>query len=169
VRISSSNAGYTKFRGNVKITGYPLHSPVSPSLPLPASTCAITFQLQSTAHQEGIRKGRGIVPPIFSLTVVVVSFTSQLLFSPRCTLSRKLNDLQGRSRNFGERAIPCHFQDSNHDSPGTQPVVCTLPKSTLNPMKSRNYAVPHYAVPSPTTYYVLGPNLSRKPLLSTRT
>jgi len=35
VRISGSNAGYTMFRGSVKSTGYPLHSPVSPSLPLP--------------------------------------------------------------------------------------------------------------------------------------
>jgi hypothetical protein len=34
VRISGSNAGYTMFRGSVKGTGYPLHSPVSPSLPL---------------------------------------------------------------------------------------------------------------------------------------
>jgi len=34
VRISGSNAGYTMFRGSVKSTGYPLHSPVSPSLPL---------------------------------------------------------------------------------------------------------------------------------------
>ena len=34
VCISGSNAGYTVFRGNVKGTGYPLHSPVSPSLPL---------------------------------------------------------------------------------------------------------------------------------------
>ena len=31
-RISGSNAGYTMFRGSVKGTGYPLHSPVSPSL-----------------------------------------------------------------------------------------------------------------------------------------
>jgi hypothetical protein len=31
VRISGSNAGYTMFRGSVKSTGYPLHSPVSPS------------------------------------------------------------------------------------------------------------------------------------------
>ena len=30
VRISGSNAGYTIFRGSVKSTGYPLHSPVSP-------------------------------------------------------------------------------------------------------------------------------------------
>jgi len=33
--IGVSNAGYTMFRGSVKSTGYLLHSPVSPSLPLP--------------------------------------------------------------------------------------------------------------------------------------
>ena len=38
VCISGSNAGYTMFRGSVKSTGYPLHSPVSPSFPLPCVT-----------------------------------------------------------------------------------------------------------------------------------
>jgi hypothetical protein len=38
VRISGSNAEYTMFRGSVKSTGYPLHSPVSPSLPLQCVT-----------------------------------------------------------------------------------------------------------------------------------
>jgi hypothetical protein len=38
VRISGSNAGYTMFRGSVKSTGYPIHSPVSPLLPLPCVT-----------------------------------------------------------------------------------------------------------------------------------
>jgi len=38
VRISGSNAGYTMFRGSVKSTGYPLHSPVSPSLPVSCVT-----------------------------------------------------------------------------------------------------------------------------------
>jgi len=38
VRISGSNAGYAVFRGSVKDTGYPLHSPVSSSLPLPCIT-----------------------------------------------------------------------------------------------------------------------------------
>ena len=38
VRVGGSNAGYTMFRGSVKGTGYPLHSPVSPSLPLPCVT-----------------------------------------------------------------------------------------------------------------------------------
>ena len=36
--ISGSNAGYTMFRGSVKGTGYPLHSAVSPSFPLPCFT-----------------------------------------------------------------------------------------------------------------------------------
>jgi len=38
VRISGSNAGYTTFQGSVKSTGYPLHSPFSPLLPLPCVT-----------------------------------------------------------------------------------------------------------------------------------
>jgi hypothetical protein len=41
VRISGrygSNAEYTMFRGSVKSTGYPLHSPVSPLFPLPCVT-----------------------------------------------------------------------------------------------------------------------------------
>ena len=38
VRISASNDGHTMFQGSVKGTGYPLHSPVSPSLPLPCVT-----------------------------------------------------------------------------------------------------------------------------------
>jgi len=38
VRISGSNAGYTVFQGSVKSTGYPLHSPVSPSLSFPCGT-----------------------------------------------------------------------------------------------------------------------------------
>ena len=38
VRISGSNAVYTMFRGSVKSTGNPLHSPVSSSLPLQCVT-----------------------------------------------------------------------------------------------------------------------------------
>jgi hypothetical protein len=38
VRIGGSNAGYIMFRGSVKSTGYLLHSPVSPSFPLPCVT-----------------------------------------------------------------------------------------------------------------------------------
>jgi len=38
VCISGSNAGYSMFRGSVKGSGYPLHSPISPSLTLPCVT-----------------------------------------------------------------------------------------------------------------------------------
>jgi hypothetical protein len=38
VHINGSNVGYTMFRGSVKSTGYPPHSPVFPSLPLPCVT-----------------------------------------------------------------------------------------------------------------------------------
>jgi len=38
VRFSGSNAGYTMFRGSAKSTGYPLHSPISPSLYIPCVT-----------------------------------------------------------------------------------------------------------------------------------
>jgi len=38
VRISDSNVRYTMFRGSVKGTGYPFHSPVSLSLSLPCVT-----------------------------------------------------------------------------------------------------------------------------------
>jgi len=45
VRISGSHAGYTMFRGSVKIPGYSFHSPVSPLLPHPCVTvchCILT-------------------------------------------------------------------------------------------------------------------------------
>jgi hypothetical protein len=45
VRISGSNAGYTTFRGSVKGTGYPLHSPVFPLLPL---LCVTVWHYVST-------------------------------------------------------------------------------------------------------------------------
>jgi len=45
VRISGSNAGHTMFRGSVKSTGYQLHSPVSPSLPLPCVTMRLSVEL----------------------------------------------------------------------------------------------------------------------------
>jgi len=45
VRINGSNTGYIMFRGSVKSTGYPIHSPVSPSLPL---LCVTVFHHIST-------------------------------------------------------------------------------------------------------------------------
>ena len=57
VRISGSNAGYTVFRGSVKGTGYPLHSPVSPSLPLPCVT--VCHHISAGVYQEYFLGGKG--------------------------------------------------------------------------------------------------------------
>jgi len=61
VSISGSNAGYAMFRGSVKGTGYPLHSPVSPSLRLP---CAITFQLKSNRKRITKRIRNTLLPTV---------------------------------------------------------------------------------------------------------
>jgi hypothetical protein len=53
VRISGSNAGYTNFRGSVKSTGYPLHSSVSLSLPIPCVTVCHHI-LTGLYHQCGV-------------------------------------------------------------------------------------------------------------------
>ena len=51
VRISGSNAGYTMFRGSVKGTGHSLHSPVSPSLPLPCVT--VRHHISTCVYNNG--------------------------------------------------------------------------------------------------------------------
>jgi len=56
VRISGSNAGYAKFRGSVKGTGYPLHSPVSPSLSRPVPhrvPCRFNWSLKDSLIKVG--------------------------------------------------------------------------------------------------------------------
>ena len=55
VRIGGSNAGYTMFRGSVKGTGYPLHSTVSPSLPLPCVTVCHHISTGFRVFSEGKR------------------------------------------------------------------------------------------------------------------
>ena len=59
VRISGSNAGYTMFRGSVKGTGYPFHSPVSPSLPLP---CVTVCHHISCGPYQPYRRRTGVNP-----------------------------------------------------------------------------------------------------------
>ena len=57
VRISGSNAGHTMFRGSVKGSGYPLHSPVSPSHPLPCVT--VCHHISTGLYQQcSSTKGR---------------------------------------------------------------------------------------------------------------
>jgi len=63
VRISGSNAGYTMFRGSVKGSGYQLHSPVSPTLPLPCVTVCHhistgVYQLELFGTKAGTARNR---------------------------------------------------------------------------------------------------------------
>jgi len=60
VRISGSNAGYTMFRGSVKSTGYPLHSPVSPSLPLPCVT--VCHRISTGLYKPSSIVTKGVLP-----------------------------------------------------------------------------------------------------------
>ena len=55
--IVGSNAGYTMFRGCVKSTGYPLHSPVSPSLPLPYVT--VCHHISTGVYSSVLNKPKG--------------------------------------------------------------------------------------------------------------
>jgi len=80
VRVSGNDAGYTMFRGSVKSTGYLLHSPVSPSLPLPCVTVCnqistgpymITFRTKTSFIGRGEKTVQrvliymGTPPPMF--------------------------------------------------------------------------------------------------------
>ena len=66
VRISGSNAGYTMFRGSVKSTGYPLHSPVSPSLPF---LCVTVCHYISTGLYLQDYRERSVIARVISLAV----------------------------------------------------------------------------------------------------
>jgi hypothetical protein len=68
VRISGNNAGYTMFRGSVKSTGYPLHSPVSPVTFPPVrhrvpSHCNWTLHIKRR-HSQVFKKQGGFVDRI---------------------------------------------------------------------------------------------------------
>jgi hypothetical protein len=90
VRICGSNAGYTMFRGSVKDTGSPLHSPVSPSLPPPSvSPRAITFQLDST---KGTRTSRRVKSVRFRLGQLISC--SEILHR-RCSTTDHLHTAKG--------------------------------------------------------------------------
>ena len=93
VRISGSNAGYTMFRGSVKSTGYPLHSPVSPSLLLP---CVTVCRHIST----------GVYSDFSNLVIIPCGFTKCLPFYSHCCtvallhcpLQNFMSRLQGSQR-----------------------------------------------------------------------
>ena len=82
VRISGINAGCNMFRGSVKGTGYLLHSPVSPSLPLPCVT----------------------VCPHVSIGLIRLFTTS--LREGNANMSTKIYDTAGRDAVYFGRQVP---------------------------------------------------------------
>jgi hypothetical protein len=66
MHINGSNAVYTMFLGSVKGTGYPIHFPVSPSLPFPCVT--VCHQVSTGLYIRAVHDGRCWKVNIFRLT-----------------------------------------------------------------------------------------------------
>jgi len=77
VHISGSNAGYSMFQGSVKGTGYPLHSPVSPSFPLQCITVCHHISLESNLKTENTGHYRRVTRARVCVCVCVCVYTSK--------------------------------------------------------------------------------------------
>jgi len=74
VRISGSNAGYTMFRGSMKGTGYPLHSPVSPSLLPPPPCFTVCHHVSTGLYQKSrqtFEQGVSVCKPFWVLRYLI--------------------------------------------------------------------------------------------------
>jgi hypothetical protein len=101
VRISGSNAGYTMFRGSVKSTGYRLHSPVSPSLPLPCVT--VCHHISTGIHTDSHKTGKCSVYCAFMWRAVAGRFFQCSHISLSLIISRTLS---GNSLSEGDSILP---------------------------------------------------------------
>jgi hypothetical protein len=72
VRINGGNAVYNMFQGSVKSTGYPLHSPVSPSLPV--SCVTVCYHISTGLYPRVFWKGN-------QLPIHTASYPRRMQFS----------------------------------------------------------------------------------------
>jgi hypothetical protein len=79
VQINGSNAGYSNFRGSVKGTGYPLHSPLSPSLPLPCVT--VCHHVSTELYRHVSNSVLNYLPCYLQVITVLFSRTAQIAVS----------------------------------------------------------------------------------------
>jgi len=116
VRISGSNAGYTMFRGNVKSTGYPLHSPVSTSLPLPCVTLCQHISSALYFHRIPYRP----LPPSAQVYLQISTSLSFMIFLHISQSSAKIKEVVSKflqtsfpnTRNSnGPKTLPCCTAD----------------------------------------------------------
>jgi len=87
VRVSGSNAGYTTYRGSVKSTGFPLHSPVSPPFPPPVRH-RVPSGFKSTLLAKALKS-------IISLSSTVVSISTTRVKNLQILRSAKITRLLG--------------------------------------------------------------------------
>jgi len=104
VCISGSNAGYAMFRGSVKSTGHPRHSPVSPSLPLPCvtvchhiSTGFYTRLTLCTLKSPCIWGAEIVVPSYVGTLLAISAQLSNIIFA----VFQRLNVLDSYARDWG--------------------------------------------------------------------
>ena len=95
---NGSNAGYTMFRGSVKSTGYPLHSPVSPSLPLPDVT--VCHHISTGLYQRSC-----------GMCCLHIQGT-EALGSPKMFVSTSLHEVCPCDQNLGEFVAASDFKIS---------------------------------------------------------
>ena len=101
MRISGSNAGYTMFRGSVKSTGYRLHSPVSPSLPLRCVT--VCHHISAGVHTESHKTDKFSVYRAFMWRAVAARCLQCSHISLSLIISRTLC---GNSLSEGDSTLP---------------------------------------------------------------
>ena len=71
--IFGSNAGYTMFQSSGKVTGYPLHLPVFPSLPLLCIT--VCHHISSGVyHVQNTNKGNYLADPMLVQCIYTTNF-----------------------------------------------------------------------------------------------
>jgi hypothetical protein len=109
VHISGSNAGYTMFRDSAKSTTYPLHSPVSPSLPLPCVT--MCHHISTRFYQNRIRAcGLSVAVLVRNVTRNIHHAMTHLLKSSHrklslCTPWRHKEQLMDEGVSFTSRPL----------------------------------------------------------------
>ena len=106
VRISGSNAGYTMFRGNVKGTGYPLHSPFSPPLPLPCVTVCHHFTTSNNTMDARTCEAPATLTPFNVGPEMMCGTVSKKYAHP---LLRPYFGVQSRSIATSARSISLYF------------------------------------------------------------
>ena len=80
VRINVRNAGCNMFRDSVQNTGYPLHSPVSPSLPHPCVTVCHHISIRLYTKKSSYFAKSRIINPIIYQVLQMIFEVEALIF-----------------------------------------------------------------------------------------